>query len=155
MKNHCFPDLFNRTQNVQLYISSLGLYIDERCLYYQKPLIDSGTMGMKASAQVIVPFLTESYSAPSVLNVPSVPMCTLRSFPTSNEHTIKWARDNFADLFTNRPQQAQQFVDNSESFINQFSNIQSKDEKNQVIETVYRLVVTERPTKFLHCIVWV
>lgn len=133
---------------------SLGLHIDGRCLYYRKPLIDSGMIGMKASVQVIVPFLTESYSAPPNLNV-AVPMCTLRSFPTSSEHTIKWARDNFADLFTNRPQQAQQFIDNRRSFVDQLLKTQSEDERNETIENVNQLLYTKRPRDFLDCIIWV
>ena len=134
---------------------SLGLYIDERCLYYQKPLIDSGTLGMKASVQVIVPFLTESYSATPVFQTSSIPMCTLRSFPTLSEHTIKWARDNFADLFTNRPQQVKEFVDNPQQFVDQLSKISSEAERNERMKNIIRSLKTERPSNFSDCIKWV
>ncbi len=131
-----------------------GQYIDQRCLYYKKPLIDSGTTGVKASAQVIVPFLTESYRTPPS-NVPSVPMCTLRSFPTLIEHTIKWARDKFADLFTNRPLQAQEFLNDSNRFVNKLSEIQSVDEQTEIMGNINRLLRTERPKDFVDCIAWV
>lgn len=137
------------------YSYIIGEYIDQRCIYYKKPLIDSGTMGMKASVQVVVPFLTESYSATPAPKVPSVPMCTLRSFPTLIEHTIKWARDNFTDLFTNRPQQAQQFVDDPKKFVDRLSETRSVHEKNETIENVKRLLETERPRNFFDCIVLV
>ena len=39
------------------------LYLDQRCVYFQKPMIDSGTLGTKGNTQVVVPFLTESYGS--------------------------------------------------------------------------------------------
>ena len=37
------------------------LYVDSRCVFYRKPLLESGTLGTKANTQVIIPFQTESY----------------------------------------------------------------------------------------------
>lgn len=39
----------------------LGRYMDRRCVYYQLPLLESGTLGPKANTQVVYPHLTESY----------------------------------------------------------------------------------------------
>jgi ubiquitin-activating enzyme E1 len=39
------------------------LYVDQRCVYFQKPMIDSGTLGTKGNTQVVVPFQTESYGS--------------------------------------------------------------------------------------------
>lgn len=36
-------------------------YIDRRCIFYELPLLESGTMGCKGSTQVVFPHLTESY----------------------------------------------------------------------------------------------
>lgn len=36
-------------------------YMDRRCIYYELPLLESGTMGPKGNTQVIYPHLTESY----------------------------------------------------------------------------------------------
>ncbi|CAF5227459.1 unnamed protein product, partial [Rotaria magnacalcarata] len=71
-------------------------YMDRRCVYYRKPLVDSGTLGTKASVQVVVPHVTESYSSTRDPPDPSIPMCLLHNFPNLIEHTIQWARDNFA-----------------------------------------------------------
>jgi ubiquitin-activating enzyme E1 len=38
-------------------------YVDSRCVYYRKPLIESGTLGTQGNVQCILPFLTESYSS--------------------------------------------------------------------------------------------
>ncbi len=37
--------------------------MDRRCVYYCKPLLESGTLGTKGNVQVVIPFLTESYSS--------------------------------------------------------------------------------------------
>jgi len=35
-------------------------FIDEKCVYYTIPLIDSGTQGEKSNVQVIIPRKTQS-----------------------------------------------------------------------------------------------
>ena len=42
------------------------LYMDRRCVYYRKPLLESGTLGTKGNTQVVVPHLTESYGSSQV-----------------------------------------------------------------------------------------
>ena len=39
------------------------LYVDQRCLFYQKPMLESGTQGTKGNTQVVVPNVTENYGA--------------------------------------------------------------------------------------------
>ena len=41
-------------------------YMDRRCVYYRKPLLESGTLGTKGNVQVVIPYLTESYSSSQV-----------------------------------------------------------------------------------------
>jgi len=42
------------------------VYMDRRCVYYNKSLLESGTLGTKGNVQVIIPKLTESYSSSQV-----------------------------------------------------------------------------------------
>lgn len=63
-------------------------YVDRRCVYYRKPLLESGTLGTKGNTQVVIPFMTESYSSSQDPPEKSIPMCTLHNFPNSIEHTI-------------------------------------------------------------------
>ncbi len=42
------------------------LYMDRRCELYNKTLLESGTLGTKGNVQVVIPNLTESYSASQV-----------------------------------------------------------------------------------------
>ncbi len=57
------------------------LYVDQRCVYYQKPLLESGTLGTKGNTQVVVPFLTQSYGATRDAPEKDIPFCTLKDFP--------------------------------------------------------------------------
>jgi ubiquitin-activating enzyme E1 len=34
------------------------LYVDQRCVWYAKPLLESGTLGTKANSQMVIPFKT-------------------------------------------------------------------------------------------------
>jgi len=43
-------------------------YMDRRCVYYRKPLLESGTLGTKGNTQVILPYMTESYSSSQVID---------------------------------------------------------------------------------------
>ena len=56
------------------------LYVDSRCVYFCKPLLESGTLGPKCNTQVVIPRLTENYGVcfrpmPWVLCFP--PLCNL------------------------------------------------------------------------------
>uniref|UniRef100_A0A672GKR7 E1 ubiquitin-activating enzyme n=1 Tax=Salarias fasciatus TaxID=181472 RepID=A0A672GKR7_SALFA len=82
------------------------MYMDRRCVYYRKPLLESGTLGTKGNVQVVIPFLTESYSSSQDPPEKSIPICTLKNFPNAIEHTLQWARDEFEGLFKQPPENA-------------------------------------------------
>ena len=42
---------------------SARLYVDSRCVYFQRPLLESGTLGAKCNTQTVVPNITENYGA--------------------------------------------------------------------------------------------
>ena len=75
------------------------LYVDQRCVYYQKSLLESGTLGPKGNVQVVVPRMTESYGSSRDPPEKSIPVCTLKNFPNAIEHTIQWSRDTFEGAF--------------------------------------------------------
>lgn len=91
-------------------------YIDSRCTWYGKPLIDSGTLGTKAHVQLIVPKVTSCYNDTQDPPEDSVPMCTLHNFPSMIEHCIEWGRDHFTGYFTAIVQDAQKLIENPQSY---------------------------------------
>lgn len=86
------------------------IYMDRKCVFNRLPLVESGTLGTMGNVQVIVPFLTESYSSSQDPPEKSIPICTLKNFPNAIEHTLQWARDMFEGLFTQSPENAAQYL---------------------------------------------
>lgn len=76
-------------------------YVDSRCVFFHKPLLESGTEGTKFNHQVIIPGITVSYDEgePDAPEGEAIPMCTLRNFPSTIIHCIEWSRGLFEDLF--------------------------------------------------------
>lgn len=126
-------------------------YVDRRCVFFHKPLFESGTLGTKGNTQVVLPRLTESYSSSQDPPEQSFPMCTLRSFPNRIEHTIAWARDLFQTYFVGPPESVNLYL-STPNYVEQ-SLKQSGSEK-QTLESIRDFLVTEKPLSFDDCVVW-
>jgi len=87
-------------------------YTDFQCVTYEKPLLESGTLGTKANTQVVLPHKTESYSSSADPPEKTIPMCTLKNFPNKIEHTIEWARDLFGGFFKNQAEDVNNYLEN-------------------------------------------
>ncbi|KPI88361.1 putative ubiquitin-activating enzyme e1 [Leptomonas seymouri] len=97
-------------------------YVDGRCLFYQKPLFESGTLGTKCNMQPVIPFVTESYSSSYDPPEKGIPLCTLKNFPNAIEHTIQWARDLFHLLFISMPADVNQYLSSPANFASNLKN---------------------------------
>ena len=93
------------------------LYVDRQCIWYEKPLLESGTLGTKANSQMIVPHKTQAYGDSQDPPEESIPMCTLRNFPNQIEHCIEWGRDQFNTLFASRVQDCQEYLKDPQGFV--------------------------------------
>lgn len=71
------------------------IYMDKRSRLFNKPLIDSGTLGTKGNIQTVINGLTETYSSSKDPVENEIPMCTIKNHPFMIEHTIQWAREKF------------------------------------------------------------
>lgn len=65
------------------------LYMDRRCVYYSKPLLESGTLGTMGNTQIVIPKVTESYGSSRDPPEKSIPICTLKNFPNAIEHCLQ------------------------------------------------------------------
>ena len=158
MKDRVGPDtehLFNENfwENLDIVTNALDnvdarTYVDRRCVFFRKPLLDSGTLGTKGNSQVVLPHLTESYSSSQDPPEQSFPMCTLRSFPNRIEHTIAWAKDLFHTCFAG-----------SAEIVNQYLRDPKYIESNRLngrqnFETLKEYLVDDKPSSFEDCIKW-
>lgn len=128
------------------------IYMDRRCVYYRKPLLESGTLGTKGNTQVVVPFLTESYSSSQDPPEKSIPICTLKNFPNAIEHTLQWARDNFEGLFKKNTENASQYLTDPD-FLERTTKLPGV-QPIDVLESVKAALVDERPKSFEDCVSW-
>jgi len=68
-------------------------YIDRRCLFFQKPFIDSATTATQCTTKVIQPKLTTSWVYGSAIPTEETfLLCTVHALPTKIDHTIHYAR---------------------------------------------------------------
>lgn len=122
------------------------LYIDNDCVSYCVPLLESGTLGTKGNTQSIIPHITESYGSMKDAPNKEIPVCTLKSFPYLIDHTIQWSRDIFEGLFNNAPK-------NFKECINNFNKLKTMTATE--IATIYndiKLIVDNKPKKYSDCV---
>merc|ERR1719215_1578250 len=120
--------------------------------YYNKPLLESGTLGTKGNTQVVIPKVTESYSSSQDPPEKSIPICTLKNFPNAIEHTLQWARDVFEGQFTQAPLTAAQYIEDP-SFKEKTLALPGA-QPVETLETVKRILIAERPSDFKDCVAW-
>uniref|UniRef100_A0A4W4EV33 E1 ubiquitin-activating enzyme n=1 Tax=Electrophorus electricus TaxID=8005 RepID=A0A4W4EV33_ELEEL len=128
------------------------MYMDRRCVYYRKPLLESGTLGTKGNVQVVIPFLTESYSSSQDPPEKSIPICTLKNFPNAIEHTLQWARDEFEGLFKQPVENALQYMTDPK-FMERTLKLPGA-QPLEVVEAVYKSLVSEYPRSWEQCVAW-
>ncbi|KAF2709122.1 ubiquitin-activating enzyme E1, partial [Pleomassaria siparia CBS 279.74] len=126
-------------------------YVDRRCVFFRKSLLDSGTLGTKGNVQVVLPHITESYSSSQDPPERSFPMCTLRSFPNNINHTIAWARETFDSLFVKGPEIVNLYL-TQPNYLG--ASLKQSGNEKQTLETLRDFLVTEKPLSFDDCIIW-
>lgn len=151
-----FDDAF--WENLSVVVNALDnvnarLYIDQRCLYFQKPLLESGTLGAKCNTQMVIPYLTENYGASRDPPEKQAPMCTVHSFPHNIDHCLTWARSEFEGLLEKTPAEVNAYLINPSDYISAMQkagDAQARDTLDRVLECLDK----ERCDTFEDCITW-
>ncbi|KAK3557113.1 hypothetical protein QTP70_024648 [Hemibagrus guttatus] len=127
------------------------VYLDERCVQYQKPMLEGGTLGGKGSTLVVVPHLTESYGPAPSSGQKAIPLCTLKHFPHRIEHTLQWAREQFEGLFNQSPENVNQYLSDADFWARTVGR--GEAEAVEVVEAVYKSL-KDRPRGWQDCVAW-
>ncbi|KAJ7937317.1 ubiquitin activating enzyme [Mycena leptocephala] len=127
------------------------LYMDQRCVFYKKPLLESGTLGTKGNVQVVVPHVTESYASSQDPPEKETPSCTVKNFPNAIQHTIEWSRTNFDDFFV-KPAQAVNAYLSEPNYLE--STLKYSGQQKEQVEQILSYLVTNKPLTFEECIIW-
>ena len=151
-----FDDAF--WENLSVVINALDnvnarLYVDQRCLYFQKPLLESGTLGAKCNTQVVIPHLTENYGASRDPPEKEAPMCTVHSFPHNIHHCLTWARSEFEGLLEKTPTEVDAYLSNPSEYAEKMryaGDAQSRDTLERILECLDK----EKCETIQDCIAW-
>jgi ubiquitin-activating enzyme E1 len=151
-----FDDFF--WENLDVVVNALDnvnarLYVDQRCLYFQKPLLESGTLGAKCNTQMVIPHLTENYGASRDPPEKQAPMCTVHSFPHNIDHCLTWARSEFEGLLEKTPAEVNAYLSNPAEYTAAMVNAgdaQARDNLERILGCLGR----DRCETFQDCITW-
>ncbi|KAL7535827.1 hypothetical protein ACHAXR_006761 [Thalassiosira sp. AJA248-18] len=127
------------------------LYVDQRCLFYHLPMLESGTLGTKGNTQVVIPYVTENYGATRDPPEKSIPVCTLKNFPNQIQHTLQWARDYFEGEFKQSGEDVNSYLSNPDYAA---SLAGQQNTKFETVMSIRKTLVDERPMSFEDCVVW-
>lgn len=131
-------------------------YVDSRCVFYERPLLESGTLGTKANSDIVLPHKTACYSegATPEDSTGAIPMCTLRSFPYLPDHCIEWGRAQFTELFDVPPRDAEMYLKDPKAFVDALEkegNVAAQVEKLERIRGILR-IASSPDRSFAMCI---
>ncbi|KAH6915432.1 ubiquitin activating enzyme [Coprinopsis sp. MPI-PUGE-AT-0042] len=127
------------------------LYMDRRCVFYKKPLLESGTLGTKGNTQVVIPHLTESYGSSQDPPEKQAPMCTVKTFPNTIHHTIEWSRSQFDSHFVNPVLSVNAYL-SEPNYLE--TTLKHAGQQKEQIEQLVNFLVTNKPLTFEECIAW-
>ena len=133
------------------------LYVDAQCVYYNLPLLESGTLGTKGNTQVVVPKMTESYGSTRDPDEKGVPICTLKNFPNKIEHTIQWARDDFEGFFNQTVIEINGYLSLGTKYLDELHQSNPAEELSILSKIKLNLGTTDggsRPLHFKECVHW-
>ena len=129
------------------------LFSDKMCVYYHKPLLESGTLGPKANFQTIVPGLTESYASSADPPEENIPQCTLHNFPSNITHCCVWGRDIFSGLFEQSCELVNKFLDDP-AFVENSKSTQGNYVLLENLKTIEQMICESKPSTFSDCAIW-
>uniref|UniRef100_A0A8C4HJS6 E1 ubiquitin-activating enzyme n=1 Tax=Dicentrarchus labrax TaxID=13489 RepID=A0A8C4HJS6_DICLA len=135
------------------------MYMDRRCVYYRKPLLESGTLGTKGNVQVVIPFLTESYSSSQDPPEKSIPICTLKNFPNAIEHTLQVSRLPHVSCLPCHSKETMLHHCSHDTygidpkFMERTLKLPGA-QPVEVLEAVYKSLVTDCPHSWADCVAW-
>jgi len=129
-------------------------YIDSKCTFYEKPLIDSGTLGTLANIQTIIPHVTECYNDRKHSNInplDSIPMCSLHNFPNTIEHCIEWGKELFNCYFNENITELKNWAKDHEYY---YEKIKSEDSFTQLqkLNNIKKYALIIKSNNFDKCI---
>lgn len=127
-------------------------YVDTKCVFYEKPLLESGTQGPKCNTLVCLPHRSENYAAQPDAPEKQTPECTLHNFPHNIQHCLSWGRSDFVGQFEVLPSCVVEYMKAGSKLLENLRVEKVSD--NDISEKLERIetAVRENPATFADCI---
>ncbi len=93
------------------------MYLNNQCFKYNKILLNIGTSGVRAKADIVIP--KKTYPLQIILNEgeSNINVCTIKKFPYKIEHCIQWSKEIFYFLFQENIKIYNNFISDEKKFI--------------------------------------
>ncbi|XP_054694736.1 ubiquitin-like modifier-activating enzyme 7 isoform X1 [Grus americana] len=143
-------NFFRRLDGVASALDTLEArtYLESRCHHCLTPLLDSGTEGPRGNVLIMVPPLTKPLGPAGAPRDGTFPLCTLRYFPHTIQHTLQWARDEFEGLFQLPAEHVKRFMEDL-AFLEQLPAGRALEVLEQVRDSLQ-----EWPRDWQDCVRW-
>lgn len=92
-------------------------YINEKCIWHEKPMMSTAVHGLKGSLQLNIPVTSDDYRDISELKSEKYDSNIVWNFPYIFEHTIQWATEVFKMCFKNISEMAEHVINDKSQFI--------------------------------------
>jgi len=110
-------------------------YLNDQCFKYNKILLNIGTSGVRAKADVIIPKKTYPLEININENEDNINVCTIKQFPFRIEHCIQWSKEKFYSFFQENIKIYNSFILNPKIFIEDLSK-EPKGEINKKFKLI-------------------
>ena len=128
------------------------LYTDQMCVLYNKPLLESGTLGTKAHYQIIIPKMTESYASQADPQENGIGICSVHNYPSTIVECTAWLKNAFVELFEQNPQLVHDLLIDQNYIENTKKNDLQKLET--ALKATEKFLIDEKCDDFNDCIKW-
>eukprot|EP01065_Artemidia_motanka_P019879 TRINITY_DN2376_c0_g2_i1.p1 TRINITY_DN2376_c0_g2~~TRINITY_DN2376_c0_g2_i1.p1 ORF type:complete len:1147 (+),score=469.97 TRINITY_DN2376_c0_g2_i1:78-3443(+) len=142
------------------------LYVDSKCVFFGKPLLESGTLGPKCNQQSVIPGFTENYGAQKDPEEKTAPMCALHNFPHNIDMCLGLGRSEFTGNFETVPTDVNDYVKlggakwvqdltaNGENSVTIKDKLKGDPKINCVMPGGVFDALGDRPSGFADCVRW-
>ncbi|MGB1592475.1 MAG: ThiF family adenylyltransferase, partial [Promethearchaeia archaeon] len=141
-------------------------YVDARCVFFGKALLESGTMGTKCNVQCVIPHKTIPYGGRKDPETKEAPECALHNFPHNINHCLSLGRSEFVGIFDTKAGETKKFLQNPRFVADIRGGIWAEDgaelpdaqakakEANEILEAVVEFTTSGLVQTMEECIVW-
>ena len=142
------------------------LYVDSRCVFFGKPLFESGTLGTKCNTQMVLPHLTENYGFSRDPPEKEAPQCAVHNFPHNIDQCLVLAQSEFVGNFDTIPRETADFLAKGAAWVDELRK--ANENESTILDKLrgdprvhcgmsggaYDLLIAERSATWPACIGW-